>query len=225
MNVTLTRQKNSMAKRNNIFTRDQIEEANRFLIEDRYEEFFNVFGFSVHEDPDENEMEIEAYTDGGVDMFATIDRSKWKESFREYASNFDVDEEIRIMRQDPNGSYCSDFTTEQSAADYGEWKRWIEEIATLILRDGEYRYIEETGCTDFGPLHVDGDRIKVLLFPKDKYEKGTLDKMSHRDLYKEFLFNPLTVHRFETVWKYQNNVNDDCGLDAAGYYVYFVIAE
>jgi hypothetical protein len=85
--------------------------------------------FGVHED--EEYIEFETWTDGGVNMFVTVHKKTDKsyfEQFEEYVKNFDIDEEIDIHRQDK--LYKSHFTITRSVADFGDYKKWLENIVT-----------------------------------------------------------------------------------------------
>ena len=80
-------------------------------------------------------IEIEQWTDGGVDMIHLIDgRDRdmndpdwWKDELEAISEAFDVDEEIDINRQDEK--YRSAFTYRQSVEDFEEYDKWLKGIA------------------------------------------------------------------------------------------------
>lgn len=80
-------------------------------------------------------IEIEQWTDGGVDMIHLIDgRDRdmndpdwWKDELEAISEAFDVDEEIDINRQDEK--YRSAFTYRQSVEDFEDYDKWLKGIA------------------------------------------------------------------------------------------------
>ena len=80
-------------------------------------------------------IEIEQWTDGGVDMIHLIDgRDRdmndpdwWKDELEAISEAFDVDEEVDINRQDEK--YRSAFTYRQSVEDFDEYDKWLKGIA------------------------------------------------------------------------------------------------
>jgi hypothetical protein len=70
-------------------------------------------------------MELETWTDGGVDMIINVEKGEnWLEVFDKYFEDFDIDAEIDMYRQDKN--YCANFTIRESVEDFEnfvkEWK-------------------------------------------------------------------------------------------------------
>ena len=82
--------------------------------------------FSVKKTRD-NELELEKWTDGGVDMFIYVNVDNVIDDFCEYAEDFDIDEEIEVHRQDKR--YCSAFSIKESVEDFEKYKVLIETIA------------------------------------------------------------------------------------------------
>ena len=80
-------------------------------------------------------IEMEQWTDGGVDMIHLIDgRDRdmndpdwWKDELEAISEAFDVDDEIDINRQDEK--YRSAFTYRQSVEDFEEYDKWLKGIA------------------------------------------------------------------------------------------------
>ena len=84
------------------------------------EEFFNIHEF-------ENSIDLENWTDGGVDMFITIDKNSnatLLEQLESFIDNFDIDEEIDTYRQDE--SYKRTFTISESLVDFEKWVDYIK---------------------------------------------------------------------------------------------------
>ena len=80
------------------------------------------------------EIEMESWTDGGVDMLFYIDFEKaieYENSFevllKDYIENFYIDDEIDLHRQDSR--YRNDFTIKESVKDFTEYKEKLKKIA------------------------------------------------------------------------------------------------
>jgi len=85
--------------------------------------------FGVHFSDDI--IELEKWTDGGVDMIITINKNKpVKEQLQFYVDNFDVDEEIEIHRL--NKEYRENFKIRESLEDFESFiidiKQIVEEL-------------------------------------------------------------------------------------------------
>ena len=97
--------------------------------------------FNVSESADD--LELESYTDGGVDMFITIEKDNSNnllEQLRLFVKNFDIDfdidEEIDIHREDEN--YKRNFTIRESINDFENWVDYIRDcISKLELYNNE----------------------------------------------------------------------------------------
>lgn len=92
------------------------------------EKHFNIYENSTA-------YELENWTDGGVDMFINIDKDKnIIEELEKFIENFDIDEEIEILRQ--NDDYKMNFTIKESLNDF---ENWLENIKDIIkeLRENE----------------------------------------------------------------------------------------
>ena len=69
--------------------------------------------FNIYEDT--NCFELEAWTDGGVDMIIHLDKDEKEtatQQFINYINYFDIDNEIDIYRQDKD--YCNNFKISES---------------------------------------------------------------------------------------------------------------
>ena len=93
--------------------------------------------FNVSESADD--LELESYTDGGVDMFITIEKDNSNnllEQLRLFVKNFDIDEEIDIHRQDTD--YRRNFTIRESINDFENLVDYIRDcIGKLELYNNE----------------------------------------------------------------------------------------
>ena len=93
--------------------------------------------FNVSESADD--LELESYTDGGVDMFITIEKDNSNnllEQLRLFVENFDIDEEIDIHRQDTD--YRRNFTIRESINDFENLVDYIRDcIGKLELYNNE----------------------------------------------------------------------------------------
>lgn len=112
--------------------------ANKELILQQCEVFLNEnnIGYSRYKENGECVgIEMEQWTDGGVDMIHLIDgRDRdmndpdwWKDELEAISEAFDVDEEIDINRQ--GEKYRSAFTYRQSVEDFEDYDKWLKGIA------------------------------------------------------------------------------------------------
>lgn len=88
-----------------------------------------------------NDLELESWTDGGVNMFIGIDKNSDNnllEQLERFVENFDIDEEIDIHRQDTD--YRRRFTIRESIRDFENWVDYIEECISKLE---EYNNEEE----------------------------------------------------------------------------------
>lgn len=99
-----------------------------------------------------NEIELESWTDGGVDMFITIDKNSYNtllEQLKEFVENFDIDEEIEIYRQDTD--YRRNFTIRESINDFENWVDYIRDCISKL--EEEYNNEDEEEM-DYEPLET-----------------------------------------------------------------------
>lgn len=100
-------------------------------------ESFNYNVNLIYENGMISGMEIETWTNGGVDMIHTFyfcddfqdvyDKDNVKKQLQEIADNFSIDDEIDVYRQDK--SYKSNFTISQSLEDFTEYEKRLEDLA------------------------------------------------------------------------------------------------
>lgn len=79
------------------------------------------------------ELELESWTNGGVNMFISIDKNSDNnllEQLERFVENFDIDEEIDIHRQDTD--YRRNFTIRESINDFENWVDYIEECISKL---------------------------------------------------------------------------------------------
>lgn len=96
---------------------------------------------SIYENGMINGMEIETWTNGGVDMIHTFyfyddyqeiyDKDNVKEKLNELLNNFSIDDEIDKHRQDVN--YKRTFTISQSLKDFTEYKKQLENLVDNFI--------------------------------------------------------------------------------------------
>lgn len=83
--------------------------------------------FDYMELNDKDNLYLETWTNGGVDMIIYLEENKSiKENLQQYIKNFDIDEEIDIHRQDEK--YKKDFTITESLEDFKNWITYIKKI-------------------------------------------------------------------------------------------------
>lgn len=98
---------------------------NKKFIE-KIKEFFGVY-------EDEQIVELETWTNGGVNMHIVLRKDSDKsylQQFEDYLKNFDVDEEIEIHRQD--AQYRNVFTIRESLQDFEAYKEWLSNVYANI---------------------------------------------------------------------------------------------
>ena len=84
------------------------------------ERFTNIYKY-------DETAELEAWTDGGVDMIITINLDKdIVTELEDYIENFDIDEEIDLYRGDKE--YRKVFTIRESLKDFEDWIKHIKGI-------------------------------------------------------------------------------------------------
>ena len=142
-----------------------------------------------------NEIELESWTNGGVDMFITIDKNSYNtllEQLKEFVENFDIDEEIEIYRQDTD--YRRNFTIRESITDFENWVDYIEECISKLE---EYNNEDEEEI-DYEPLETlkgvgvkdTENGLKIMLVGTDDNVLGEYELIMNISGYKEIsLFN------------------------------------
>ncbi|WP_421049184.1 hypothetical protein [Lysinibacillus sp. UGB7] len=95
-------------------------------VNEKFLEFAGNF-FNVHDS--EDAIELESWTNGGVNMFIVIsknDEKPFDEQVSSYIEYFDVDEEVEIHREDQK--YRDNFSMTESIQDFEAYKEWVEGI-------------------------------------------------------------------------------------------------
>ena len=90
--------------------------------------------FNYYED--EDIVELETWTDGGVNMFIIIykdNNTDYLQQLKDYVENFDIDEEIDLHRQDER--YKKAFTIRQSIQDFTDFIDDLKNIITLLEKE------------------------------------------------------------------------------------------
>lgn len=89
---------------------------------EKLEKYFDIY-------EDDNIIQLESWTDGGVDMVIYIDKNEkidHLQQFKKFIDNFDIDEEIEIHRQ--NEQYKKDFTISESLEDFTNYLNELKEL-------------------------------------------------------------------------------------------------
>lgn len=170
--------------------------------------FFEALEFYVY-DTGNGEYEMSGvHTDGGVEMRVIISKyDNWKESFRDYYDGFDIDEEIELYRQGPNGDYRKSFTISQSVEDFKSWKDYIGLLVDIIDADGNYELIPR-----------EHNQVKhILMFDKEHYSLDELNKLDDYELINLSYQDPNNIRMFR-VDEYCHFVNVHNQL-ANNYYI------
>lgn len=94
--------------------------------------------FKVYEDT--NTIEIEQWTDLGVDMIIELEKDRdIVEQLVDYVYNFDIDEEIDLYRE--NKDYRERFSILESVNDFEKWLDFINDIITR-LKGGKVEVVD-----------------------------------------------------------------------------------
>lgn len=98
-----------------------MNDKQRKILEDNFNVYDSEYADGLY-------LELEAWTNGGVDMLIYIDLQKETliDGLEEYIENFDIDEEIDLYRQDK--SYREHFKITESVKDFEDWIEWIKDI-------------------------------------------------------------------------------------------------
>lgn len=108
--------------------------------------------FNIHEDM--NNYTLENWTNGGVNMFITIEKhsnNTLLEQLERFVDNFDIDEEIDLYRE--NADYKNNFTIRESMEDFEDW---ISCLIDLIdnLRNIENEYNNNDEEIEYEPVET-----------------------------------------------------------------------
>lgn len=77
----------------------------------------------------DSEIELESWTDGGVDMIFCIYKDEnidYLEQFKNYIDDFDIDEQIDLYRQDEQ--YRKEFSISKSLKDFEGYLKKLRKI-------------------------------------------------------------------------------------------------
>lgn len=100
-------------------------------IERILENYFNIYENNYS---DGLFYELESWTNGGVNMFITLDSNKdIVKEFKKYIDYFDIDEEIEIHRE--NKEYKNNFTIRESLEDFENWLQHCKNIYIELKGD------------------------------------------------------------------------------------------
>lgn len=113
-------------------------------------------------------VELETWTNGGVNMFITLVDIKTDEDIlrglKEYKNNFSVDEEVMLYLQDK--SYKEDFTIRESLEDFEDY---LNHLDLLIFKLSKPKtYTVPVVYESWGTVEVEAkDRDDLLMKLKD----------------------------------------------------------
>ena len=160
--------------------------------------------FNVSESADD--LELESYTDGGVDMFITIEKDNSNnllEQLRLFVENFDIDEEIDIHRQDTD--YRRNFTIRESINDFENWVDYIRDcIGKLELyndKDEEEMNYEPLETLKGVGVKDTENGLKIMLVGTDDNVLGEYELVVNISGYKE-------IQLFNICYEISKNVKD-----------------
>ena len=161
-------------------TKETIAEARKALEQDDYVAFFEAFGFKVNTDihigqvEEPNGIELESYTDAGGDMITTIDvTDDWKQDFRDYVENFDLDEEVTLWWPDGQPGRGVPFDNiRDHYNDMEEWLDWMKDIARIM--DGKDPLQDENGNC---PSEEEVKAVKKWVYFTSNYPNDLIEKV------------------------------------------------
>ena len=146
------------------------------------------------------ELELESWTNGGVNMFISIDKNSDNnllEQLERFVENFDIDEEIDIHREDEN--YKRNFTIRESINDFENWVDYIEEcISKLEEYNNKLEEHNDDNEEDYEPLATlvgvgvkdTENGLKIMLVGTDDNVLGEYELVVNISGYEEIqLFN------------------------------------
>ena len=146
------------------------------------------------------ELELESWTNGGVNMFISIDKNSDNnllEQLERFVENFDIDEEIDIHREDEN--YKRNFTIKESINDFENWVDYIEEcISKLEEYNNKLEEDNDDNEEDYEPLATlvgvgvkdTENGLKIMLVGTDDNVLGEYELVVNISGYEEIqLFN------------------------------------
>lgn len=129
----------------------KITEKQRKILEDN---------FNIYNDED-NFMELESWTNGGVDMIIYIDTNNGLlQELKKYVNNFNIDEEIDLYREGKD--YRDNFTISESLKDF---ENYIEFVNGVIkqLEESDRTYTNECGvCPRCGKGDLEYGSIELI---------------------------------------------------------------
>ena len=154
-----------------------------------------------------NEIELESWTDGGVDMFITIDKNSYNtllEQLKEFVENFDIDEEIEIHREDEN--YKRNFTIRESINDFENWVDYIRDCISKLEEEYNNEDEEEVEYEPLETLKGVGVKdtengLKIMLVGTDDNVLGEYELVMNISGYKE-------IQLFNICYEISKNVKD-----------------
>jgi hypothetical protein len=114
--------------------------------------------FNIYNDED-NLMELESWTDGGVDMIIYIDTNNdLIEELKDYVNNFNIDEEIDLYRESKD--YRDNFTISESLKDFEDYIEFVKGIIKQLEESDKNKSVkcplcnEELEHIEFGKTHI-----------------------------------------------------------------------
>ena len=108
--------------------------------------------FNIHEDM--NNYTLENWTNGGVNMFITIEKhsdNTLLEQLERFVDNFNIDEEIDLYRE--NADYKNNFTIRESMEDFEDWVSCLIDLIDN-LRNIENEYNNNDEETEYEPVET-----------------------------------------------------------------------
>ena len=114
------------------------------------------FTGNIHES--EDIFELEAWTNGGVDIVIVLRKEDEKtlfEQFKEWVETYDVDEEIDVYRQDEQ--YKSAFSLRQSLEDFEAFENWLKQVLENL--ENELDNLDLMKKEKFIYVHSNGEPI------------------------------------------------------------------
>lgn len=120
--------------------------------------------FDIHQYCEQ--YELENWTNGGVDMIITLDRTSEKsllQQLEDFKENFDIDEEIEMYRESKD--YRDNFTIRESLEDFEDWLNSLEEVIVALeeLAEDEEEEIEMLDYNDEDEEDMDYKPLETLV--------------------------------------------------------------
>ena len=144
-------------------------------------------------DCENGEIELETWTNGGVDMLIYLDMTSNEtitQQFRNYVDNFDIDEEIDLHREGKD--YRNAFTITESVEDFEDYVEWLKDILNNLEDDStDIEYLCKRYAT----------KILIQLYTDDF--NTSHDTLELFNLLDDYVVKKFLIEKFEREYTFE----------------------